>query len=139
MIDLSLEKKLIAFCGFYCRLCPFYTGEFRTKARDYHDFLAPMKNALSGICMEKNLDFEKFWEVLEFFSNSGLCVGCKMGGGWEECPIRRCALKKQIDYCILCPDYPCDEMQRRGYTKYSEILKKKGIDAFIREKLNLKQ
>jgi len=55
--------------------------------------------------------------------NNADCPGCvnKISDG-DECAIGKCAVKKGVDGCYACPDYPCGE----------EMLKNKRIRAFNR-------
>ena len=131
----ALEKKLIAYCGFYCRLCPFYTGEFKKKFQDILNYIKHLGTSfLKEICEKHGYNFDEFWRVLEFFSKSKLCLSCKMGDGWPDCPIRKCAIERKVEYCAFCSDYPCETMKRLGYTKYADELKI-GVENFLKKKL----
>lgn len=38
----------------------------------------------------------------------GYCPGCGGGEGNQSCSIARCSLEHEsIEYCYLCPEYPC--------------------------------
>jgi len=72
------------------------------------------------VCKERGLGYCGLACVL---CNSADCPGCfaKIAGG-DDCAIGMCAIKKGIDGCYSCPDYPCGE----------DILKNKRIRAFNR-------
>jgi len=35
------------------------------------------------------------------------CVGCRCKDG--ECSVKKCCLEKELNYCFLCDEFPCDE------------------------------
>ena len=37
------------------------------------------------------------------------------------CPVLKCAMKKSIDYCLRCNDFPCDIPYKYNYP-YSDFL-----------------
>ena len=45
---------------------------------------------------------------------NGKCKGCNSQGE-GDCFTRDCVLKKGIDYCGLCPDFPCDDILTRSH------------------------
>ena len=36
------------------------------------------------------------------------CIGCRSGGGAEDCYQRKCCVKNGFDGCWECKDFPCD-------------------------------
>jgi len=45
------------------------------------------------------------------------CTGCKtemISASCVSCSKRNCAMKKQLDSCSLCPEYPCSYFRRRA-------------------------
>ena len=108
------EKDLIGYCGLYCRLCDYYTGEIRNVAR----------RALEMI--EKHAELEIFAKVSGEFSYEELkrglrwivnnltpCIGaCRGGGGWDDCPLRKCCIERGVAFCYECSDFPCDIIKR---------------------------
>ena len=51
---------------------------------------------------------------------SGECPGCIEAGGnvpeWKEsggCPIHKCAAKHCVQFCGLCPEFPCDWLPKK--------------------------
>ena len=42
----------------------------------------------------------------------GYCPGCGGGQGNQSCAIARCSLSHgQVEYCFLCPEFPCQRYQ----------------------------
>lgn len=37
----------------------------------------------------------------------GYCPGCGGGDGNQGCAIARCGMEHRVEFCSLCPDYPC--------------------------------
>lgn len=45
----------------------------------------------------------------------GYCPGCGGGPGNQPCAIARCSLRHdRIEYCFLCPEFPCPRYQGIG-------------------------
>jgi hypothetical protein len=132
------ETELVAYCGIYCRLCDYFSGRIRDSARDLlevtkkHDELRLFADA------SKAFDYENFMRGLEWFSREiSPCVGsCRGGGGWRNCPIRKCCIEKELRLCSECASFPCETLKK--YPKHVEELndiKKMGMENWIRKKL----
>jgi hypothetical protein len=90
-------------------------------------------------------DFEEFWRFLNRITDpEESCPGCRttgappFRGGPESCDIRECALKRKVDLCVNCRDWPCARIQRLGRTYLTLIadgkrLKKLGLDKWLKE------
>jgi hypothetical protein len=95
----SLPKKMIAFCGLDCAVCPaFRAGERFTLAERQKTADKWAKDFGAQIKAE-DVD----------------CVGCTMQTGRQighcaECEIRLCGLKKKVSTCAACPEYGCDKL-----------------------------
>jgi len=74
----------------------------------------------------------------------GHCPGCGGGEGNQSCAIARCSLKHdRVEYCFLCPNYPCDCYQRNPdldsfitHQRQLEDMKRAGeigMEAYTRE------
>ena len=54
-------------------------------------------------------DYPQFARMLEFLAQ-GSCQGCREGGCLlGNCGLRACALERGVNFCGLCPDFPCAE------------------------------
>lgn len=76
----------------------------------------------------------------------GHCPGCGGGEGNQSCAIARCSLQHDsVEYCFLCPEYPCDRYQRNPdldsfitHQHQLEDMKKAGeigMEAYTREQI----
>lgn len=101
------RERHTSFCGSYCRLCDWFTGEFRVIFQSAMDALEiyGFKKQL-----EEEIDIDEFRSGLEIMALSNICPGCKAEAGRDpdRCDIRACAHNKGVDLCIECSDYPCD-------------------------------
>ncbi|MEA3475769.1 MAG: DUF3795 domain-containing protein [Candidatus Cloacimonadota bacterium] len=94
-------EKMIAFCGIICTECPAY------------------------LAIQKDNDNERK-KVAEMWSKQFKseikpedinCDGClkksgRLFGYCNECPIRKCAMERNISNCAYCDDYPCEELNK---------------------------
>jgi hypothetical protein len=138
MSDYNKENELVAYCGIYCRLCDYFTGRIRASARDLLE-VANKHNELKIFAdTSKAFNYENFMKGLEWLSREmSPCIGgCKGGGGWEDCPIRKCCKNKGLRFCYECDNYPCETLKR--YPKRIEQLndiKKTGLETWINKEL----
>ncbi len=69
------------YCGLYCGSCASYLATKRGTAGDD--------------------------------ANTDVCRGCKSAvlGSWcAQCPLKACARKKGLEFCIQCADFPCADL-----------------------------
>jgi len=67
----------------------------------------------------------------------GGCVGCRAGGGPEQCDKRDCCVENRLDGCWACNSFPCekgfsDEVWSGLCIGCIEVIKEKGAEEFIR-------
>lgn len=117
------ESELVAYCGIYCRLCDYYTGTIRDAARNLREVVKSHSELKLFADTAKVFDFENFVEGLEWISKEiNLCVGgCRGGGGWGDCPLRKCCVERGIRFCYECDNFPCETLKR--FPKRVEELK----------------
>jgi len=132
--------RLVAPCGLYCGGCLAFTGgAIRNHARALRDLLGPNFSTYAERMAAMNPAFGQYQEfsgLLEFLSQ-GSCKGCRDGGCLlGDCGVRECAMKRKLDFCGLCPDFPCEEpglpaglMAR--WRKNGEILRDKGPAEYL--------
>ncbi len=133
-------RRLVAPCGLYCGGClAFAGGPIRSHARALRDLLGPNFAAYAKRLEPMNPalgTFAEFDELLGFLSQ-GTCKGCREGGCLlGNCGVRACALGREIDFCGLCPDFPCQdpglpEGLVERWRKNGEILRDKGPATFL--------
>ena len=138
MSDYEKESELIAYCGLYCRLCDYYTGKIRESARRLLEIVEKHGELKIFAEASKAFDFDNFAKGVKWLSTEmSPCVGgCRGGGGWGECPLRKCCIKKGLRFCFECEGFPCDVV--KGYRNRVEILKEikeLGVEGWIRKRL----
>lgn len=89
----------VGFCGIWCGSCVVGNGILRELTSRYEKIIRDydLKN-----WAPKMFDFKEFLRGLETLEATPLCAGCRKGGGWDACPMRRCAVKKKISDCAEC-------------------------------------
>lgn len=88
----ELDKKLAAVCGLYCEACTLFIATKEDPAR------------LKGLAARFQLSEEAI-----------KCYGCrsaKRGPYCETCKMFACGAEREIDFCIECAEYPCNELKQ---------------------------
>ena len=103
MSNYGRESDLVAYCGIYCRLCDYFSGKIRASARDLLEVAKKHSELRFFADTSKAFDCENFMKGLEWISTEMTpCVGgCRGGGGWGDCPIRNCCMKKGLRARLL--------------------------------------
>jgi hypothetical protein len=133
-------KRLVAPCGLYCGGClAFNGGAIRNHAVALKDLLGPNFTAyakrLSGLNPALGL-YPQCAQLLDFLAQ-GSCQGCREGGCLlGNCGVRACALERNVDFCGLCPDFPCanpglPEALLETWRNNGERLRRDGPAAFL--------
>lgn len=139
MGDYAKESELVAYCGIYCRLCDYFTGRIRNAARDLLDIARKHAELKLFAETSKAFDYEDFVKSLEWLSKeTSPCVGgCKGGGGWEDCPFRKCCVEKGLRFCCECSEFPCEVLEKnpKRIEELNEI-KKMGLESWIAKRLD---
>lgn len=138
MSNYEKERELVAYCGIYCRLCDYFTGRIRNSARNLLKIARKHSELKLFADASKAFDFENFVKGLEWISKEiSPCVGsCRGGGGWEDCPFRKCCREKGLRFCYECSEFPCDVLEKypRRVEELNEI-KEMGLEDWIKENL----
>ncbi len=132
--------RLIAPCGLHCGGClAFDGGAIRNHARALRELLGPNFSTYAKRmeAMDPVLcHYQDFSGLLDFLS-LGPCKGCRDGGClMGNCGARACALSRQVDFCGLCPDFPCanpalPEGLLERWRRNGELLREHGPAAFL--------
>lgn len=61
----------------------------------------------------------------------GYCPGCGGGDGNQGCAVARCGMEHQVEFCSLCPEYPC--------AKYDGIDAADSFITHLNQKSNLEE
>jgi len=119
-----MNKKLVAFCGYRCDLCPAYVKNV--------DRLANRTTIRKG------------WNTFFGFDvpeERITCVGCDNTGNHldAECRVRPCALSKHLQDCSFCDHFDsCETLRTRAdildtiKKKYTGQVSKQEYDLFFR-------
>jgi len=132
------EGELIAYCGLYCRLCDYYTGKIRESARRLLEVVEKHSELKIFAEASKACDFENLVKGVRWLSTEmSPCVGgCMGGGGWGDCPLRKCCIEKGLKFCFECEDFPCETVKRyRNRVELLEELRELGVENWIRKRL----
>lgn len=108
--------ELVAYCGLYCELC--------AERSRIPNQAAMLQMAMTeegwGFWGHSVPGFGEFWTFLESLANGG-CSGCRAGGGFPGCQIRRCAQERGLELCCDCADFPCAQVETLG-ARYPMLL-----------------
>ena len=92
-----MEEDL-AYCGLICRTCQIYLATREPDKEKKYKMRADIAREIT-----KHYGGETKSEDV------GDCDGCKTEGGrlfGTDCPMRICAVEKDIESCAYCDDYP---------------------------------
>jgi len=141
------EKELIAYCGLYCGDCNSYQGKIADLARDLRKELRQTNFAKQAALMAEVpffaalKNYPQCYEVLGQMVKMRCKRTCRGNGGPPGCKMRDCCRKKGIEGCWQCADFEtCKKLDflRKfhddAHLKNLRILKKSGVDSFIRGK-----
>lgn len=133
-------RRLIAPCGLYCGGClAFAGGAIRNHARALRDLLGPSFAAYAERLAPMTPALGRYadFSVLLEYLAQGACKGCREGGCLlGDCGVRSCSAAREVDFCGLCPDFPCaepglPEALAERWRKNGEILRDKGPAALL--------
>ncbi len=139
----SLLNKL-APCGLSCEKC------FAYKSSDIKKHSIALRECLgnfdkhaarfSVLLDEPVFNLYPYFKThLNFFANTD-CEGCRKNTCklFKACRVRECAKEKKIDFCYLCPEFPCnntgfDENLETRWLQINARMKQVGIDIYYEE------
>ena len=84
--ELARKEMRVAACGITCEFCPF---------------LVNGKCEMDGCCAGNHKEAPGKLEKLR-------------SAGTRTCDVLACAISKKVDYCLRCPEFPCDIHYRRS-------------------------
>lgn len=115
------RRNEVAYCGEYCRTCYWYTDALRRPAEQLLN-LVKAHFEVAGWINYKGGDSESTIKGLEILSKCACAFNCKGGGGWDDCPVRKCCIAKSIDFCFECSEFPCANWDEKG--KHANVFNK---------------
>lgn len=92
-------KGQVGFCGIWCGSCVVGNGALRELTKQYERIIGGYGVDDWGA---KDFDGKEFRKGLTSIQNLPICVGCRKGGGNDECRIRPCAVSRGISDCMEC-------------------------------------
>jgi Protein of unknown function (DUF3795) len=141
------DLSVVAYCGLCCLDCHGYSGKIADLARDLRKELRTTKydkfaESISAYPFAKAfINYPECYELLGQMVKFRCRKGCRNGGGPPFCNIRKCCRAKNISGCWLCETYEqCEKLDflnavhGDSHRKNLAIIKKKGIEKFIRGK-----
>jgi len=93
------KTPIISKCGYRCDLCPAHETNLKSEAD------------IKRMCDAWNKYLGSHIEP-EMIS---ACGGCQAKGnqGDETCPVRPCAIGKDLENCAHCDEFACDKLKSR--------------------------
>jgi len=140
MIDEKI-KESIGPCGLCCETCfahvdgdiRKYSMKLTKKLGNFHINAKRFETMLDNPIFKKYAEFK---EVLDYFASEN-CKGCRNEQCklFKDCGVRGCHQEKQIDFCYLCEEFPCDKTNfdpglHKGWVAINKIIQKKGIEKY---------
>jgi hypothetical protein len=137
------EKEFhISFCGSYCHICDWHTGNIR-RISQATLAMVELYEGFKRLFEREGVDLENLILGLNTLAESGICLGCKADvanpakGEKDRCDIRQCCSQKGYLLCSECPDFPCNLLKSNpGVIKWHCIenlqeIGAKGLETWI--------
>ena len=104
----------IAYCGLDCEKCVKFNGKFANKAKEILDAIeaSGLDEWQEHVPRDEEFSYEDFKKGLIWFEKYMHCPGCHAGGGNPGCIIRKCCIKKEVENCSKCSEFPCDKIKK---------------------------
>jgi hypothetical protein len=145
---MAKKTELVAYCGLYCAECPVYTQTAANLAKDLRSQLRKDKFGEAAPSLAKMAQFKAFKHYGKGYELLGAIMkmrcphnSCREGGWSPGCKIKKCAIKKRLDGCWQCNDFPTcktlkvlEEMGDTSHLKNLRKIKRIGVAAFVRQK-----
>lgn len=100
------DLAMVTYCGLYCGLCAERT-RIPKLATQLHQAMEEEGWPSWGDAVP---GFRAFWGFLSDLQ-SGECPGCRTGGGFPACEIRKCARERSLRCCADCSGFPCSKVE----------------------------
>jgi len=120
------KRNEVGYCGDYCRTDHWYTDAMRKPAAQLLD-LVKSHHEVAGWINYKGGSSKETIKGLEILSKSACTFNCKGGSGWSGCPVRKCCIARDVDFCFECPEFPC-ERNWSEKSKHANIFTPKKIE-----------
>ncbi len=95
-------KGQIGGCGIWCGSCALGNGSLRA-------LIGGLESVLDSHGAEhwapSEMDYPAFSCGLDVLRGAASCVGCRQGGGRDDCSLRACAVESHVADCSDCTDF----------------------------------
>jgi len=100
------ENMIVARYSDHCDDRGQYSGIICQTAKQMREFadLYGFEFRSEGV-----FDFKQFVKALEWFIENAECPGCKQGGGFPSCAVKKCCFEKGLRVCFECEEFPCSK------------------------------
>jgi len=97
---------MIAYCGLACDSCPIHLATLEkniSRQTEMRVMIADELSKIYGTTPKPEIVTD--------------CDGCKVDNGrlftgCIDCPVRKCAIMKNMENCAYCIDYACDNLKK---------------------------
>jgi len=124
-------KDQIGGCGIWCGSCAVGNGSLRELTRRFEVVL---DSHGVGHWAPPEMDYAAFARGLKTIREIASCVGCRKGGGRDDCPLRACSVGRRAADCTECGTFgACDheellQTMRSGARKAGLFVRDPGED-----------
>ncbi|MCD4741432.1 MAG: DUF3795 domain-containing protein [Desulfobacteraceae bacterium] len=137
----EIIKAALAPCGLNCEKCfahvngdiRKYSLKLKENLGNFDLYAKRFETLLGDPIFQKYSDFK---EMLDYFASEH-CKGCRneQCRMFKECGVRTCHQEKQIDFCYLCDEFPCEKTNfdadlYKRWIMINEKIKGTGIEEF---------
>lgn len=95
-------RDQIGGCGIWCGSCAVGNGSLRTLTARFEQVLDAHG---VGHWAPAEMDYPAFTRSLSVLREIATCVGCRKGGGRDDCALRACAVERALADCAGCPEF----------------------------------
>lgn len=94
-------RNQYAACGLWCGSCIVGNGTLYEMARGTRELVEAWGLPHWG---PKNIDYNSLLKKLKGIEKIPICVGCRRGGGRDDCELRACVQAKKLYACEECDE-----------------------------------
>ncbi len=127
------KKQYVTYCGLYCDLC----DQRLRLPQQASALLQTLRAAEYDEWAHSLPDFTEFWRFLNGLADVPEDKCCRNNTcGAPDCAMRACAIRRGVELCPECEDYPCDYIRRFNTCEPLLIhdgrrIQANGVDAWI--------
>lgn len=132
--DYDFIKSRLSPCGLHCGKCfAFAEGDIALLSKQLEESLGNFDvYAERFVSLLNEPVFSKYpdFKILLHYLSVSKCKGCRKEKCvlFKSCKIRECSESRNVDFCFLCKDFPCN------VTGLDEHLYKRSVDINLRMK-----